>query len=85
MSLEGSLKASAKAETGIRLAPNQSTMLSFLEDAGSDGLTIEDWNRAARAEGIGAKRKADLHDLRGALKRKGSIHEYGGRWYVVKG
>ncbi len=77
-------EAPAATETGIRLTPNQRTMLSFLEDAGSAGLTVEEWNAAARAEGIGAKRKADLRDLRVALKRKDSVYEYAGRWHIVK-
>jgi hypothetical protein len=51
----------------IKLNKNQRTMFSILYDAGSYGLTVEDWNKAARDAGIRTKRKADLFDLRTAL------------------
>ena len=46
-------------------------MFSILHDAGECGLTTEQWNEHARDAGIGIKRKADLYDIRVALKSKG--------------
>jgi len=68
--------------TGPRLSRNQTTMFTILHDAGGGGLTVEDWNERAREVGIGTKRKADLYDLREALKRKRVVHEYGGKWFA---
>lgn len=50
--------------------------------AGPAGLTLEQWNTAARAEGIGEKRKADLTDIRNSLLSKGLIRQLGERWTV---
>jgi hypothetical protein len=63
-----------------RLRPNQSTMYAILRDAAASGLTTEQWNERARNAGIGAKRKADLYDIRTALKAKGIVRQYGDRW-----
>jgi hypothetical protein len=49
-------------------------MFSILYEAGPRGH-VEDWYKAARDAGISTKRKADLFDLRTALKRKGMIYE----------
>jgi hypothetical protein len=55
-------------------------MFSIIYDAGSHGLTVEDWNKIAREAGIGKNRKADLFDLRTALHAKGLIYESNDRW-----
>ncbi len=68
------------ADTGPRLTKNQTTMFSILHDAGPQGLVMEDWNEQTRDAGIGTRRKADLVDIRTALKRKGLVHENGGKW-----
>jgi hypothetical protein len=65
-----------------RLTANQKTMFAMLHDAGAGGLLTEDWNEKARQAGIGIKRRADLTDIRTALKSKGLIREMGGRWTV---
>ena len=65
-----------------RLTKNQQTMFSLLHAAGPGGLTTEQWNERARNEGVGVKRKADLYDIRAALKSKGIVRQYGDRWNV---
>ena len=43
-------------------------MFAMLLDAGSAGLTSEEWNDKAREAGIGAGRRADLYDNRRAMQ-----------------
>jgi len=62
--------------------PNQSTMYRMLYDAGPGGLTVEQWNDQARAEGIGIKRRAELIDNRKALQDMKMVREYAGRWKI---
>jgi hypothetical protein len=66
-----------------KLKPNQQTVFAILHGAGSVGMTLEDWNAAAKEAGIGLKRKADLTDIRNALLGKGLVRNYGERWIVV--
>lgn len=68
----------------MKLTPNQQTMFSILHEAGSAGLTVEDWNAKARADGLGTKRKADHRDFRAALKTKELIYEFDGRWFASR-
>lgn len=68
--------------TGPHLTRNQQTMFSILHDAGKGGLSTETWNERTREAGIGAKRKADLHDIRSALLNKGLIRETANGWVV---
>jgi hypothetical protein len=75
--------ASASSGNGA-LSKNQQTMFSILYDAGPHGLTLADWNKAAREAGIGTKRKADLHDYRSALKAKKLVHESNERWIAKR-
>jgi hypothetical protein len=79
---EVSHAASAPPSREPRLKPNQQTMFAILHDAGAAGLLSEDWNEKARAVGIGTRRRADLVDIRTALKSKGLVREMGGRWTV---
>jgi hypothetical protein len=65
-----------------KLTKNQQTMFSLLHGAGPSGLTTDRWNELARAVDIGTKRKADLYDIRSALKSKGLVRQYGNRWNV---
>jgi hypothetical protein len=75
--------ATAATKSEPRPTKNQQTMFEMLCAAGAAGLSSEEWNALARAEGIGTKRRVDLYDIRTALKNKHKmIHEYGGRWYV---
>jgi hypothetical protein len=76
--------AAAADTSGDSLTPNQKTMFAILYDAGSQGLTVEEWNKAARDAGIGTKRKADLHDLRTALHAKRLIYENNSRWVAKR-
>jgi hypothetical protein len=64
------------------LKPNQETMLYLITDAGPAGIDTEALYEKARLLGIGTKRHATLHDVTRALKKKGLVHEYGGRWNV---
>jgi AAA domain len=65
-----------------KLTANQKTLFAMLHDAGKSGLLTEDWNMMARAAGIGCHRRADLTDIRNALKSKGLVREMGDRWMV---
>jgi hypothetical protein len=65
-----------------KLTKNQQTMFSILHGAGGPGLTTERWNELARHEGIGMTRKADLYDIREALKSKRLVRHYGDRWNI---
>jgi hypothetical protein len=66
-----------------KLSKNQRTMFSLLHAAGPGGLTTEQWNERARNEGVGVNRKADVYDVRIALKSKGLVRQYGDRWNAV--
>jgi hypothetical protein len=59
---------------------DQQTMYHILREAGAAGLMQEEWNEKCREVGIGAKRHADLYDIREALRAKQLVHEYAGRW-----
>lgn len=72
----------ATIETGPRLSANQKTMFAFLHEAGARGLSLDVWNEKARDAGIGLKRRADLTDIRMALKSKGLIYEHANGWSV---
>ena len=67
---------------GPKLTKNQQTMFSLLHGAGQAGLTTEQWYEQGRAVDIGTKRKADLYDIRAALKAKGLVRQHGDRWNV---
>jgi hypothetical protein len=70
----------AQVGRGPNLTKNQHTMFSILHNAGPSGLTTEQWNERARNEGVGLTRKADLYDIREALKSKGLVRQYADRW-----
>jgi hypothetical protein len=63
-----------------KLTKNQ--QFSLLHGAGPAGLTTERWNELARGVDIGVNRKADLYDIRSALKSKGLVRQYADRWNV---
>lgn len=65
-----------------KLTPNQRTLFTLLHDAGASGLLTDDWNAKAKEAGIGERRRADLTDTRSALKAKGMVREFAGRWTV---
>jgi AAA domain-containing protein len=67
-----------------KLTDNQEAMLRLLRDAGLAGLTGDDWNAKARAEGIGLTRRSTLVNLKGQLKDKGLVREYMGIWHVQR-
>jgi len=72
----------AEQVSNDNLTKNQRTMFTVLHDAGPNGLSTDDWNAKAREIGIGEKRRADLVDIRSALKAKGLVSQYGDRWTV---
>src|SRR6478736_9788663 len=63
----------SEPQTGPKLTKNQQTFFAILHEAGTRGLTVEDWNEKGREAGIGNSRRADLTDLRMALKAKGLV------------
>jgi hypothetical protein len=67
---------------GRKPTADQLTMYRMVYDAGPNGLTVEEWNEKARAEGIGIKRRAQLIDNRNALKDMNMVRESSGRWRV---
>jgi AAA domain len=67
---------------GRKPSADQLTMYRMVYDAEPSGLTVEEWNEKARAEGIGVKRRAQLIDNRNALKDMNMVSEFGGRWRV---
>jgi RecA-family ATPase len=74
--------SAVRASTEPRLSRNQQTMFSILHDA--KHLTLEQWNEKTREAGIGVKRKADLVDIRTALKAKGLVFETADHWMVKR-
>lgn len=76
--------AMEKVEPSHRLTANQKTMFGILHDAGSGGLSVDEWNAKAREAGLAPKRKADLHDFRSALKAKRLVHELGNKKWVAE-
>jgi hypothetical protein len=68
--------------TRSKLTLNQQTMLTVIDEAGANGLTLDEWNDKAKKVGIGATRHATLYDARKALEDKGLVHSYVDRWYV---
>ena len=58
-------------------------MFSLLHAVDQTGLTTEEWNERARAEGVGVKRRADLYDFRESLKAKNLVRLYADRWQIA--
>jgi hypothetical protein len=71
-----------RTEARIQLTKNQQTVFAILLAAGQGGLDLAEWNNRAREADIGVKRKADLVDIRMALKGKRLIYEYNERWFI---
>ena len=71
------------AKPEAKLSTNQRVMFRLLHEAGSTGLTTEEWSEKARAVGITAKQR--VYELRMALKDKALVREYNGRWFVSNG
>lgn len=71
-----------KQEHGPRMNKNQSTFYQILHSAGARGMTLEQWNDKAREAGLGARRRADLHDYREALRSKGLVYEHSNGWSI---
>lgn len=78
-------EAPKAVERGPRLTKNQQTMFGILHSAGPGGMTLDEWNAAAREAGLGERRKADLTDARNALRTKGLVRSYADRWMVDHG
>jgi hypothetical protein len=66
----------------LRLTPNQATMFRILHEAGSGGLSTDEWNERTREAGLGTSRRATLSDIRAFLKAKDLVRQYGERWFV---
>jgi hypothetical protein len=65
-----------------KLTKNQRTFFSILQGAPT-GFTLDEWYEQARQAGLGVKRRADLHDLRGSLKNRGLVQTTENRWFVA--
>jgi len=63
-----------------KLTTNQRVMYRLLVEAGKTGLTVEEWNELAKENGITTKQRH--YELRMALKDKGMVREYAGRWKI---
>ncbi len=84
--LEADAPAVEKRQKADRLAPNQETMLTVLQEAGPTGLTADEWNDKAREVGLCEGQKGQrqrFYDLRIKLKKKKLVHETQGKWYVT--
>lgn len=65
-----------------KLSANAKSMFGMLEDAGKEGMTQEAWYAAAKAEGIGEKRRASLSDAKRELTHKGYVYEVNRVWRI---
>jgi hypothetical protein len=74
-------KTAQAIEHGPKLTKNQQTMLSILQLAGNEGLSVPEWNERAKEAGLG-KRAADLYDFRMGLKSKRLVYEFNDRWFL---
>ncbi len=63
-----------KSTRGPKLTLNQESMITVLEQAGTGGLSVEEWNEQAREAGI--SRKQTLYNCRIALKDKKLVYEW---------
>ena len=72
----------AQAIREAKLKPNEQTSFSIVQ-AANGTLSTEEWNDRARAAGLGLKRRADLHDLRESLRRKGLVYEGPNGWGII--
>jgi hypothetical protein len=75
-------EAPAKAMREAKLRPNEQTSFNILQ-AANGNLPTEEWNEKAREAGLGLKRRADLHDIRESLRRKGLVYEGPNGWSVI--
>ena len=69
-------------DKGDKITKNQRTYFTILYEAGSAGLTVDQWNERARAAGLGIKRRADLADFRSRLKALNMVIEVADVWKV---
>nr|WP_283807534.1 AAA family ATPase [Bradyrhizobium retamae] len=69
---------SAPKPSEPKLSTNQRVMYRLLVEAGSGGLATEEWNEFAKENGITTKQRH--YEARMALKDKGLVREYAGRW-----
>ena len=70
----------APAAAKVKLTKNQQTMFAILVNA--KRLTTDEWNEQAREAGIGVARRADLFDIKDALKDKKLVTQLGEQWTV---
>ena len=75
-------EAPAKAVREAKLKPNELTSFNILQ-AANGNLPTEEWNEKAREGGLGLKRRADLHDIRESLRRKGLVYEGPNGWSII--
>lgn len=61
-----------------KLSTNQRVMYRLLVEAGPGGLATDEWNELAKVNGITTKQRH--YEARMALRDKGLVREYAGRW-----
>jgi hypothetical protein len=64
------------------LGTNQRLMYGILKDAMPGGLTLEEWNKRAEAEGLEVKTRRS--EAKRDLQDRKLVHECQGTWYVTK-
>jgi hypothetical protein len=73
----------AAAPRGPKLTANQRQMLGILEEAGTVGLTHDEWLEAAKRWGIVKSRDGSYYEARKALKDKKLVYTFNERWFLV--
>ena len=72
-------EAAQPEHRGVRLTPNQQTMLDVLVSARRP-LSSDEWTELATTAGLNTKRRAWSWDLRNALLKKGMVYEGVNGW-----
>jgi hypothetical protein len=74
-------EVTAAAPRGPRLTANQRSVLNLVEDAGSNGLSNDEWLNETRAIGIAKQREATFYDIRKRLKELKLVYTFNERWF----
>jgi AAA domain len=73
-------EAAATGEKPKKLALNQRLVLGIIQDAGKDGLELEEWRLAAEAQGV--TRRATFYDSKQTLKSRKLGYQFNERWFA---
>jgi len=72
-------EAAQPEQRGLKITPNQQTMLDVLVSARRP-LSTDEWTDLATGAGLNTKRRAWAWDLRNALQKKGLVYEGANGW-----